>query len=192
MKSRLVNLVNDLDQVIGHADLLDAHRGFGKKHQAVSLFVFHRQSDGDLNLLIQQRSQQKIVGALQWANSLCANLAPDEDHLACVKRRLLEELGVKWQNNWQIEEIGILDYQVACENGYSENEIDHFFVMVLDDKRLLEFKINPNPDEVADFTWLNWADIRAGRVQKYQFAPWFSLFLKQEEIMQKVEVTCRQ
>jgi len=192
MKPRLVNLVNDQDQVIGHTDLLDAHRGLGKKHQAVSLFVFHRHGDGGLDLLIQQRSRKKIVGALQWANSLCANLAPDEDHLACVKRRLLEELGVKWQNNWQISEVGVLDYQVACENGYSENEIDHFFVMVLDDKRLLEFKINPNPDEVADFTWLNWADIRDSRFRSLQLAPWFGLFLKQEEIMQKVEVACRQ
>lgn len=188
---RLVNLVNDQDQVVGHTDLLDAHRGLGKKHQAVSLFVFHRQDDGNLNLLIQQRSQQKIVGALQWANTLCANLAPDEDHLACVKRRLLEELGIKWQAAWQIEEVGVLDYQVPCENGYGENEIDHFFVMILDDVQLLEFKINLNPDEVANYAWLNWSDARAGRVRGRQLTPWFSLFLKQKELMQKVEEACQ-
>lgn len=130
---RQVNLVNAQDEIIGHTDLLDAHRGDGKKHQAISLFLFHKNSNGGFELLIQQRSAQKIVGATAWANTLCANLIPAEDHMTCLKRRMLEELGVKWQDNWLVDEVGILDYQVACENGFSENEMDHFFVLVLED-----------------------------------------------------------
>jgi isopentenyldiphosphate isomerase len=133
---RQVNLVNEADQIIGQTDLLDAHRGFGKKHQAISLFLFHKNKTAGFDLLLQQRSAAKIVGALQWANTLCANLIPGEDHLACLKRRVVEELGFAWQDSWYLKEVVVLDYQVKCENGFAENEIDHFFVGILDDSAL--------------------------------------------------------
>jgi isopentenyldiphosphate isomerase len=48
---------------------LDAHREKGKKHQAISLFLFRKNKTGEFELLLQQRSNKKIVGALQWANN---------------------------------------------------------------------------------------------------------------------------
>lgn len=188
---RQVNLVNAQDEIIGHTDLFDAHRGDGKKHQAISLFLFHKKSDGSLDLLLQQRSSEKIVGALQWANTLCANLIPSEDHLTCLKRRMLEELGIKWQENWVVQEVGVLDYQVACENGFSENEMDHFFTIVFDDEKFSSLKIEPNQEEVADFAWLDWDSIKNKEVGDKQITPWFNLFLGNQEIISKIGKSCQ-
>lgn len=184
---RQVNLVDDQDKVIGHMSLLEAHKGGGKKHQAVSLFLFHCDQNGHFKLLLQQRSDQKIVGKKQWANTLCANLSPKEDHLSCLKRRALEELGIRWQNNWSMTKIMVFDYQVECEKGYSENEIDHLFVTVLNDQELKKLLIKPNIDEVNDYLWLDWAKIKAGDFEEMKLTPWFALFMKNQEIIKNID-----
>jgi len=184
---RQVNLVNDQDEIIGQADLLDAHRGNGQKHQAVSLFLFHKKTDGSFEILLQQRSREKIVGNLQWANTLCANLSPGENHEFCLKRRLFEELGINWQGNWQLNKIMVFDYQIACEKGFSENEIDHLFVTVLDEKQFLQLKVNANPQEVLDYVWLDWQMVKEQKVAGRKLTPWFDLFLNNEEITEKID-----
>lgn len=188
---RRVNLVNDQDEIIGQADLLDAHRGDGKKHQAVSLFLFHKRSNEKLELLIQQRSEKKIVGKGQWANTLCANLLPGENHAACLKRRIFEELGFNWQKTWKIEEAAVLNYQVSCEDGFAENELDHFFVLVLDDEDFANLKIKPNSEEVSDLVWLDWELIKNKKVGDRIITPWFNLFLDNQEIISKIEKSCQ-
>lgn len=184
---RQVNLVNDRDEVVGQTDLLDAHRGKGKKHQAISLFLFHQKSEDNFELLLQQRSKEKIVGAMQWANTLCANLIPGEDHLACLKRRVFEELGFKWQENWHLEKAATLDYQVSCENGFCENEIDHFFVTVLNDQDFAKLKISLNSQEVADFVWLDWSSVKNKIVGERKLTPWFNLFLDDQKIINQID-----
>ena len=188
---RQVNLVNDQDEIIGQAELLDAHRGEGKKHQAVSLFLFHKKNNGELELLIQQRSEKKIVGSNQWANTLCANLLPEEGHIACLKRRIFEELGFNWQENWATKEVAILDYQVICEDGFAENEIDHFFVLVLDDQEFANLKIEPNPEEVSSLAWLDWELIKNKKVGNRAITPWLNLFLDNQEVINKIEKACQ-
>lgn len=184
---RQVNLVNDQDEVIGQADLLDAHRGKGMKHQAVSLFLFQRKANGQFALLVQQRSKEKIVGAMQWANTLCANLEPGEDHLASLKRRAFEELGIKWQAEWPLEKAMIFDYQIPCENGFCENEIDHIFVSVLDEKLFSELETSPNPNEVVNVDLVGWNDLKLKQAGEKELTPWFNLFLDNPEIIKKID-----
>jgi len=186
---RQVNLVNNQDLIIGHTDLLDAHRGQGKRHQAVSLFLFHQNPTGVCQLLVQQRSAAKIVGNLQWANTLCANLVPSENHLHCLKRRALQELGIKWQSAFFLKEIVVFPYQVTCENGFAENEIDHIFVSIVDDEKLATLKILPNPAEVANYAWLNWSSVKNKKMGKRVLTPWFSLFLDSKLIIEKIDET---
>lgn len=190
--TRLVNLVNDQDEIIGQTDLLDAHRGEGKKHQAVSWFLFRRVEGGQLELLLQQRSQEKIVGALQWANTLCANVAPGETHLQCLRRRSQEELGLTWQAHWQATEAAVLDYQVACENGFSENEIDHFFVTILERNEGLRLKPIPNPREVFGWQWRSWQAVQTKQLpSEMKISPWFSLFLNNPQVMKAINRLCQ-
>ena len=184
---RRVNLVNDQDEIIGQTDLLDAHRGEGKKHQAISLFLFHKKAEGEFELLIQQRSSKKIVGALQWANTLCANLLPGENHLACLKRRVFEEFGIEWQKEWLLEKVIVFNYQIACEDGYCENEIDHIFFTFLNDQQFTTLKIEANPDEVTAFTWIKWSDLKLKKVGERTLTPWFNLFLDSSEIIKKID-----
>lgn len=180
---RLVNLVNEKDEIIGQTDLLDAHRGVGKKHQAISWFLF-RQSDLGFELLVQQRSQQKIVGALAWANTLCANVAPGETHRQCLERRSWEELGLRWQEDWNAQEIMVLEYQVACETGFSENELDHFFVTVLRHSQATRLQLAPNPEEVLDYQWVSWDVVQQQKFpESMVIAPWFALFLNNKQVL---------
>ena len=189
---RLVNLVNNNDEIIGTTDLLDAHLGNGKKHQAISLFLFHQKNNGQFELLLQQRSQEKIVGNLQWANTLCANLIPSESHVDCLKRRFFEELGVAWPTSWLAEEAFVFDYQVACENGFAENEIDHFFIQVIDDQEFSKLELKPNFKEVADLAWLDWELVKSKQFDQKSLTPWFNLFLDAPEIIQKIDqILCK-
>jgi len=184
---RQVNLVNDRDEIIGQTDLLEAHREKGKKHQAISLFLFRRTEMGDFELLLQQRSNKKIVGALKWANTLCANVMPGEDHQQTLERRLFEELGISLNKLGKMEKIMIFNYQVACENGFCENEIDHFFSSVLSDKLLYSFKAFPNPEEVNAIDWISWNNLKSKKIGEKNLAPWFNLFINNSEIIKKID-----
>ncbi|MDQ5950941.1 MAG: isopentenyl-diphosphate Delta-isomerase, partial [Patescibacteria group bacterium] len=65
-----VTLITEQDEVIGTMDKIEAHRGDGKLHRASSVFLFKKSEDGEVELLVQQRSDKKIVGAGQWANTV--------------------------------------------------------------------------------------------------------------------------
>ena len=184
---RQVNLVNDQDQVIGQTDLVEAHKGNGLKHQAVSLFLFRRKEDGVFDLLLQQRSTKKIVGALQWANTLCANLIPGENHEEAVKRRLFEELGIAWNNDLPLKEITVFDYQLPCEKGFCENEIDHIFVSVLDENQFSSLGIFPNLDEVVDHALVDWELVKDKKLNDRELTPWFNLFLETPKIISEID-----
>ena len=184
---RQVNLVNHIDEVIGQTDLLDAHRGDGKKHQAVSLFLFHQRVDGKFDLLLQQRSSQKILGKRQWANTLCANLSPGEKHETCLRKRFREELGASWQDDLSLTEVAVINYQVACEHNYAENEIDHIFVTVLNDQEFTQLKLVPTSAEVADLAWLDWEAVKNKELGQRVTAPWFNLFLENQSLIKKID-----
>lgn len=184
---RQVNLVNDQDQIVGHKDLVEAHRGNGLKHQAISLFLFCKRDDGVFDLLLQQRSSKKIVGALQWANTICANLIPGENHLQAIERRLFEELGITWNNNLPLKEVMVFDYQIPCEDGFCENEIDHIFVSVLNEKQLSGLEISPNLDEVVDYALIDWELVKAKKLENRELTPWFNLFISTPKIIGEID-----
>ncbi len=172
-----VNLVNERDEVVGHVDLLEAHRGKGLTHQAVSLFLFRKNAQQQWEILLQRRSHKKLVGGLQWANTLCAHPKPQESHSDCVKRRLQEELGVIFNPTWLLEEVMVFPYQVRCDEQYSENEIDHFFAIKLDERQATAFTLNINPDEVVETSWVLLEDLLSGKHEQQPLTPWTKLFL---------------
>jgi len=83
-------LVDENDQVIGRE-----HRGIvhhqGLLHRAVYAWVFNPAGE----LLIQQRSPLKKIGAKQWDLSAAEHLQPGEDYLSAIIRGLSEELGIQ-------------------------------------------------------------------------------------------------
>ena len=182
-----VNLVDENDQIIGVLDKLEAHRGNALLHQAISLFLFHKKTDRSMELLLQQRSDKKIVGALQWANTLCANVRPKETHQECLLRRAREELGIDWQNSWNLQEVDVFKYQVICNSKFSEHELDHIFVTVLDDHDFKELKLKLNPDEVKNIAWIDWQKVKKQNLDNREITPWFKIFLENSNLIKKIE-----
>jgi len=155
-----VTLVNEQDEVIGSMDKVEAHRGEGKLHRAISVFLFNAQGE----LLIQQRSAKKIVGALQWANTCCGNVRPNETYLECAQRRLREELGIVGVH---LTPMTKFTYQVRCNEEFSENEIDQVF------KGVFDGQADANADEVHQVEWIRFSDFLKGVKDKSRsFAPW--------------------
>jgi isopentenyl-diphosphate delta-isomerase len=180
-----VNLVNDQDEIIASADKFEAHSGEAMLHQAISLFLFRKSKVGRFQLLIQKRSDKKIVGASQWANTVCGNVAMGESHRECVLRRLKEELGISLSKNLcqSVKEIFILNYQVLCNQRYSEKEIDHVFALFLNDQEAKSLELDKNPQEVADLLWIDWYKlIDQKRLEDGELTPWFKLFLDNEQL----------
>lgn len=83
-------LVDENDQVIGRELRGIVHRQ-GLLHRAVYAWVFNPSGE----LLIQQRSPLKKIGANQWDLSAAEHLQPGEDYTSAVVRGLSEELGIQ-------------------------------------------------------------------------------------------------
>ncbi len=172
-----VILVDDQDNEIGVMDKVEAHRGEAKLHRAISVYLFNDKGE----LLIQQRSAQKIVGAGQWANTCCGNVRPGETYEQCAYRRLKEELGITGAT---LQPIHKFQYFARCNEEFSEREIDQVFV------GRYQADPQPNPDEVQSTSWINF-DQLVNRKEKDRFgdkmlAPWFVIMLENKELIEKV------
>lgn len=185
-----INLVNDFDEIIGNVDKLKAHEGKAMLHQAISLFLFRKNKAGKFELLMQKRSAQKIVGANQWANTVCGNVAMGENHQQCLWRRLREELGINFANDihQQVKKILVFNYFTPCNQKYSEREIDHIFTLVLNEQQVANLSINLNPIEVSEVRWVDWSELSQKKnIANFIFTPWFKLFLHEIKVTQAIE-----
>ncbi len=169
MKDQVV-LVNHQDRVIGVSDKIEAHLGEGKLHRAISVFLFNNQGE----LLIQQRSSEKIVGALLWANTCCGNVWPGETRKQCAIRRLKYELNI---NGVTLKKIARFEYHLRCNEKFSEWEIDDVFVGKYNGET------NPNPKEVKNTRWLMPSEfMQEIRTQPELYAPWVQEIFKNSPI----------
>lgn len=161
-----VILVDTKDHKIGVLDKVEAHRGVGRLHRAISVFLFNSQG----KLLIQQRSAIKIVGALQWANTCCGNVRPSETYEQCALRRLREELGIEQVN---ISAVTKFLYQVQCNDDFSEYEMDQVFIGRFDGE------VIANPLEVKATSWTDWSDFLLQTKSDTTIAPWVKVMFHQ-------------
>jgi isopentenyl-diphosphate delta-isomerase len=178
----LVTLVTPEDLVIGTMDKIEAHRGQAKLHRAISVFLFRKNEVGEVELLIQQRSKKKIVGAEQWANTVCGNVWPEESYEACAQRRLQFELGITQDQHGQpieLQPVEKFQYQVECNDEFSENEMDQVFMGWFDGAVVL------NRDEVMATEWVSWEKI-CDRVVTKDWTPWFEIMLDKNDLLLKL------
>lgn len=178
----LVTLVDEYDNVLGQMDKIEAHRGEGRLHRAISVFLFRYNEVGELELLIQQRSSLKIVGAEQWANTVCGNVWPGESYEACARRRLRHELGINAED-LQLADVHNFLYQVKCNDEFSEHEMDRIFVGMFGEK------VEPNAEEVSKTTWVRWLDVQDEAWRKksaFKWAPWFELMFQDDKLVEKL------
>ena len=170
--------VSENDQVIGPISKLDSHSGAGEYHRAFSVLLFNSNNE----LLLQQRSMDKVTFPGVWANSCCSHPLHsdeelDETNAMGVKRaairKLEQELGIS------PESISIDDFVFMTKMRYSsrmnqdwiERELDHILVIQAD------VEVNHNPNEVSEVMWVNQDQLEMMLLEEREaeeaIAPWF-------------------
>lgn len=162
-----VILVNELDEVMGVMEKMEAHRR-GVLHRAFSVFIF----DAAGRMLLQQRAMKKYHGGGLWTNACCSHPYPEESVEVGARRRLREELGF----TVGLQKIFSFRYKAAVENGLIEHEYDHVFAGEYDGI------ITPDAGEVADYTYCSMEEIKES-LQNHpgRFTEWFKIAFSQVE-----------
>eukprot|EP00095_Tigriopus_kingsejongensis_P009104 snap_masked-scaffold295_size218279-processed-gene-1.19 protein:Tk09104 transcript:snap_masked-scaffold295_size218279-processed-gene-1.19-mRNA-1 annotation:"isopentenyl-diphosphate delta-isomerase i" len=183
-------LVNEQDGVIGSASkrechLLDKNRT-SPLHRAFSLFIFNDKDE----LLLQQRSDEKITFPGLWTNTCCSHplACPDEQDVSneaigvrrAAQRRVQAELGIEAQD-CPVDDMVYLTrilYSAPSAGGqWGENEMDYILFL-----RRNELAFKPNPNEVKDVAFIRRQDlddfIQERKAKNEEFTPWFSLLVR--------------
>lgn len=139
-----VVLVNEQDEVLGFMEKMEAHEK-GVLHRAFSVFI-HRNG----KILLQQRSLNKYHSGGLWTNTCCSHPRFNESLAEAGSRRLQEEMGILCPVKPHFHFI----YRVQLDSGLIENELDYVLFGSYDGV------ISPNPDEVMDYKWMDWNDLK--------------------------------
>src|SRR5262249_4335521 len=148
--SRHVILCDARGRPQGAADIVAAHSGTGQLHLAFSVFVFR--PDGRA-LLIQQRSQEKRLWPLAWANTCCSHPRERETAVEAGQRRLGEEMGFTCPLTQGPEFV----YYALDPHG---NGVEYEYDVTL----IGTFDADPTPDpaEVAAWKWVDLDELQRG------------------------------
>lgn len=166
--NRTVTLTDETGADIGEMEIIAAHTNGGTLHRAISVYVF---DSSKTMLLLQQRSNEKFLFAGIWANTCCSHPFANESAKAAGERRLMEEMNF----GCSLTEGSAFVYRAEDPQGKgTEHEYDILLTGVSDPTMPIE----PNPTEVADWKWVEIAELQAD-MQKNPalYAPWFHLGL---------------
>lgn len=156
--SKQVALVNESGQEIGRADVFAAHRYPPQLHAASSVWLWRQPptntTTASVEVLFQQRSLLKPIGATWWGNTVCGNVKPGESYLACAKRRLQAEMQID-PSTVTIAPLYTFTYKTYGNETYGEYEFDQMFsAQYRDTSNNYRTTLQPNPDEVMAVAWL--------------------------------------
>ena len=170
--------VSEQDEPLGSISKIDAHQGAGAFHRAFSVLLFNTKGE----MLLQQRSGEKVTFPHVWANACCSHplYSPeelDEADAMGVKRaalrKLEQELGID-PSTVSTDDMTFMTkmrYAARMNQEWIEREVDHILVMCAD------VEIDVNPNEVADVMWVNQEALEAmlieDRPPEQAVAPWF-------------------
>jgi isopentenyl-diphosphate Delta-isomerase len=167
-----VTLIDSEGNFIGPANKLEAHKYPTKLHLAISIWLFNQKGE----VLLQKRSQKKIVGQGWWANSACGNVWPTETYFDCANRRLKVELGV---TGVKLKPIYKFSYKAFGNDTYGEHELDQVYISIYDGE------VNPNSDEVLEIAWVNFEQLFAKVAGLTYIFPEESLILNHDDLKAK-------
>jgi isopentenyl-diphosphate Delta-isomerase len=165
MKEDLVILVDENDNVTGHAGKTDAHIK-GLLHRAVSVFIFNSRGDW----LMQKRADGKYHSGGLWSNTCCSHPLPGETVTDAAGRRLMEEMGMECELN----KLFTFIYREEFGNGLTEHELDHVFAGISDSLPAI------NPDEASEYKYLNFCELKTD-VERFpdNYTVWFRKIFRQ-------------
>jgi isopentenyl-diphosphate Delta-isomerase len=159
-----VILVNELDEVIGEMEKMEAHEK-GILHRAFSVFIFNDQNE----LLLQKRASKKYHSGGLWSNSCCSHPRAGELVVDAGVRRLSEELGFSVPLHASFSFI----YEAKLENDLTEHELDHVLIGRYSGVPLM------NPEEVEDWKYMG-LDALAADMEQYPevYTVWFQIIFE--------------
>ena len=162
---KIVKVIGD-DEFLGLEDKIKCHKGKGILHRGFSILVFNNKKQ----LLLTQRSKNKMLWPLFWDNSCSSHPKKGESYIGAGKRRLREEMGF----SCGLREKGKFKYNVRYKNIGAENEICALLVGKIGNKN-----IKPNKKEVASWEWVNLKEAKADiRKNPKKYTPWLKIGLK--------------
>lgn len=162
MKVEQIILVDPSDQQIGEIEKHLCHQ-FGMLHRAFSVFIF-REKEGQLQTLLQQRSDNKYHGRNLWTNACCSHPHTGEDITQSAQTRLKKEMGI----DISLKEVGKFHYIAVLDHGMTENEIDHVFIGIYD-----RDNISFDASEVKNFQWVSTEQLKVDlKNDPKKYTPW--------------------
>lgn len=164
----IINLVNTDGMRVGKIEKLEAHQK-GLLHEAFSIFIFNKNKE----LLLQRRALDKYHSGGLWTNTCCSHPRFDEDLNFAVHRRMIEEMGFDISN---IKKVYSFIYNVSLDRELREHEYDHVLV-----GEYVDEIIDPNPDEVCDYKWVNIGWLTQDVEENPQnYTEWLKIILKDD------------
>lgn len=166
----LVQLVDDTGRVLGTASKSTVHGTDTPLHLAFSCHVVSQQG----LVLMTRRSLAKKTWPGVWTNAFCGHPAPGEPAEAAVRRRAVQELGLRLGPLPPDVVLPHFRYRAVDASGVVENEICPVYRAVVDEDP------SPDPAEVAEWVWTEPAQLRrAVAAAPYAFSPWLVLQLRE-------------
>lgn len=158
-----VVLVDDNDRVLGSMEKLEAHKR-GVLHRAFSVLVFNTKGE----LMLQKRASHKYHSGGLWTNTCCSHPRIDEPTEIAAQRRLVEEMGIALQPEFQYKFI----YRAELDKDLIEYEYDHVYAAIYDGAPEL------NPDEVEDWKFITIEDLMFDIQQSPgSYTEWFKIIM---------------
>lgn len=166
--NRTVTHVDEQGNILGEVDIMDAHTGEGKLHRAFSVYVFNKDKT---KLMIQKRSDVKMLWAGFWANTCCSHPFPGESAIDAGQRRLNEELGF----TCPLTEGETFIYRAIEPRGKGlEHEYDAVLIGTVDES----IDVKPNPKEVSEWKWIAIEEMQKELKNNPDlYTPWFHISL---------------
>ena len=155
-------IVDENDNILDYKSKIDCHQGDGILHRAFSIFIFNDQGQ----LVLQKRSDQKLLWPLYWSNSCCSHPRKGESLETATHRRLEEELGF----DTDLTYLYTFQYQANFRNIGSENELCAVYIGKSNDT------VRVNDNEIADWRYIEPEDLTREVTDNPQnFTPWFKM-----------------
>ncbi len=157
----LVVLLDEDGRAVGATPKQGVHHADTPLHLAFSCYLF----DTDGRLLMTRRAVTKKTWPGAWTNSVCGHPGPGEAMVDAVRRRVLHEVGVRAVGVTLI--LPTFRYRAVMGNGVVENEMCPVYVASTSDP------LAPDPTEVAEAKWVDWAGFRADVLEgRRVISPW--------------------
>jgi isopentenyl-diphosphate delta-isomerase len=155
-------VVDKKDNIVDYKTKAKCHEGDGILHRAFSIFIFNDQKQ----LLLQKRSESKLLWPLYWSNSCCSHPRKSESMGSAATRRLTQEMGIQAA----LQYLYKFEYHARYKNIGSEWEICSVFIGKSDET------VHVNRNEISDWKFVNLKILNEElHTTPNKFTPWFKM-----------------